>query len=722
MPQVPYQPIPDVSAQATPTPSLRVEASGAAFGTTVASAVEGVGGQLDKVGNELFTRAMAMQDLQNRTQADELYSRFTTEVGLKQGAFDAKQGKDAALGLDPHLKDLSDTRTQYSGYAQNPMVQKLFDSESRGLLARTTLSSASHAGTQNKVWQVKTADATMDANTATVRVDPSNDQAYQDAYDKIPALVATKAGALGMGQEEIAHEIYKQRSVLTGQRIEELSRTDPVRARQMLDDPQTKLEYTDWKRADAQTHTQLVQTGSRVAADKIAQGWDPRMDQAAINRTQGVQEPLLRLVKYVQQQHPELRITVPSMGGTRTPEQQAQLVAQGHSQTLHSSHLDGSGLDLAPVNDKGQIDFNDKQAYDRLDMAMHEASEALGIPLSPEHDKIKGWDPGHYSIPSNLDNAKVPGRPEEPLNSQVDRAVKFARQQFPDDATYADAVEQRVRTQYNMKLQADRDQNFRYSNTIADAIGGYSNTGTPQKLPTTIEELTQDPVVADAWNNAPPTMRNKYTHVLVQNAKQDYTTTEEGFRQFHSISGMAETDPKKFLDTYTPEDIMNLELPRTYRNQLLQVYKAKTKDMTQDPRVTHALQVLGPMLQSANVQRVDKDRYSTFVGTLHDQLQQFQKDNGRAPKDEDITAIGSRLLQEQHIHWWQSSQGTFEIPVPEDEAAKIKADPAWAKQNIVPSDAMIQRVWVAKKYQELYGSAPKASQPNPPGPQVPQSK
>jgi hypothetical protein len=46
------------------------------------------------------------------------------------------------------------------------------------------------------------------------------------------------------------------------------------------------------------------------------------------------------------------------------------------------------------------------------------------------------------------------------------------------------------------------------------------------------------------------------------------------------------------------------------------------------------------------------------------------------------------------------------VPVPAAEAEKIRNDPEWAKQNIVPDDNQIQRVYTRKLYQDLYSKSP----------------
>lgn len=715
MPTVPYNPVPDVAPQAPGVPGLRVQTPIAAFGGTVAQAIESVGGKLDQDGNEIFQRAMALQDLNNRTAADKANTDYTIALGQKHAAFSALEGQNAVKALPQYTQDVQDLREEY-GQGLNPMARKLYDVDSRGQMARTIFNGAGHAGEQNKRWQEATAKSALQANRDGAYNTADDDAGFQAKWNAVPNHVATLAGLGGWDDTQTTHEVFKERSGLLADRIKGLARTNPLRAEQMLNQAmQDKtLEFSDWQGANSIVHHEVVTTGSRVVTDKVNAGWDPRMTQQEIDRTAGVQEPLLRIIKRAQQDNQDIRFTIAPQGGRRTPAEQAALVARGTSHTMNSSHLDGRGIDLVPVGADGKTNFNDKATYQRIEEAVQRASEELGIPLSSEHDKIKSWDPGHFSIPSDLNYHSVPTAIEETLQSRIDRATQYAREVSPNDADFQDAVRQRVTTQFNQDKAIERDQNFRNSTTVGNALLGL---GEGQKVPTTVEELRLNPTVRDAYDNLPPAAKSRVLNTLTRNSKGDFSSNETNFRTYQQLRGEAENDPAAFLQ----EDLVNKELPRAWRGQLLQLQVSKSKNAQQDPRITHAIQVLGPVLQTAHVDRTDKDRYETFIGTLHDQLSQFEKDNKRPPKDDEINTIGARLLQEQHTHFWQNSQGMFEIPVPQDEYEKIKNDPAWLKKNIQPSDQMIQRVWTAKKYQELYGT-PKPAQPSIPTPTVPQSK
>lgn len=647
---------------------------------------------------------MALQDLQNRTEADALFANFTKDIGLKHEAYKSKLQQAAVGGLDPHLEDLEQTRQSYSDQSNNPMVRRLFNSESRNLVARTTISAASHAAQQNKVWQDSTAKAVMQNNRVGAATAPEDEEGFQKKLDAVPTQVAVQAGAGDWGPEQTAHEVFKERSQLWRDRIVGMAKgSNTTAAAAMLADNKDKMEYTDWKQAQSEVQHGITTVGSRVGADNINAGWDPRMKPQEIDRAAGVQEPLIRIIKSVQQNHPELRFTIAPQGGTRTVEEQAELVRKGASKTMHSAHLEGRGIDVVPVGDNGQMNFNDNQAYARLEMAIKEEAEKLGIPLSPEHDQIKSWDPGHYSIPKNMDYNKVPDKLEEPLSNRIDRAERFASTQFPNDpdmqTVFRDALRQRVIGDFNQQKAAKRDDDFRNETTVGNAI----LNGVGDKKPTTPEELRADPAVAQAFDNLGPAARKKALGWLTQNSKDDFTANEERFRQYTKLQGQAETDPAAFLQ----QDIISQELPRQWRQHLLTMQQQKFKSSTMNPAVAHALDVLKPMLIPAQITSQNKDDYSQFVGSLHAAMQDYMEREKKPPKDADILEIGGRLLQQQHSDefWFKSSTDMmYKMPVPDKDKATI-TQIYKEEHGIEPSDEMVRRIYIRGQYQDLYGGS-----------------
>ena len=94
MPAIPYSPVPQVSPQENPTPSVRENTPIGAFGGQVAEAIQGLGAVTEKAGNELFGRAVALQQLNNETEAREADAKYMMAAGDIHAKFNALEGKD----------------------------------------------------------------------------------------------------------------------------------------------------------------------------------------------------------------------------------------------------------------------------------------------------------------------------------------------------------------------------------------------------------------------------------------------------------------------------------------------------------------------------------------------------------------------------------------------------------------------------------------------------
>ena len=108
------------------------------------------------------------------------------------------------------------------------------------------------------------------------------------------------------------------------------------------------------------------------------------------------------------------------------------------------------------------------------------------------------------------------------------------------------------------------------------------------------------------------------------------------------------------------------------------------------------------------------------------QLKTWADEKKKPPSFEETQLIGRRLLQTQtQPGWlWNSKTPTFQVPVPSEEAEKIKQSGEWSKMSITPTPEQIQRIYTRALYQKLYGGTTKAEQgagaPGAPSPPVSQ--
>lgn len=712
VPQSEYRP--DIQgADNVPTPSLDVHAFPDAFGVNIGHAIEGMGGAISKDGDEIWNRAIALQNLKNETEARESTNKAAQEIGQRYATYGATEGSSAVNGQEGFYKDVSDIKQKYRDGLSNDAARKLYDNESATYLRSAIISGAHHSATELRKWTSKTGAAQRDNWNNEVLQEPNNEQLYNQRMADIENNIRNDPNIADYGEEQTQREIGNARSYLAAHRITGMARTDPVRAKEMLDDAIAKHLLKGGQTMETVTtfvNNHLNSQGSRGIGDAISAGWAPYMKQSEIDRSVGVADPLVRVIKQAQRDHPEIQFTIGGQGGKRTQGEQDALFAQGRTApgpivtwTRDSDHLRGTAIDLEPL----------KGSSDQVRTAMQEASDKLGIPLQPS---LGAKDPGHFALPKDYNIASAPKEVPEPLESQVRRAEAWTGEKYADNAQMRDITVSRVRSKFNLAQSEKRDADYTNTNTINGALAGAYGGG---KLPTNEEELRAlDPNVAAAWDNLDETHRKKVYTDMAKIAKGDIGATADGLRQYRRLKGMAEGDDGERAE-FLNNDMINEKMPMAWRKELVNLQGRKMKEASADPAVTKAMQnvnpIFGPVLVNEKDADERKNMASEFRGAMQDQMQEYLQTNKKPMPLDDQKKAAQRLVQERIYDkgtFWDSKAPFFHVPVPDADFKAIAARPEWNSVGITPDDSdqfkrMVQRVYVRELYNRLYGGSAK---------------
>jgi len=126
--------------------------------------------------------------------------------------------------------------------------------------------------------------------------------------------------------------------------------------------------------------------------------WRPfvtfRLSRRSLNKLVGVHPDLVRVV------HRAIDITPIDFSvveGVRTLTKQREYFIKGLSRTMHSRHLTGHAVDLAPWVD-GTILWDDGLHWKELSLAVKAAALAEGVQVEWGYDLWK-WDKPHWQLP-----------------------------------------------------------------------------------------------------------------------------------------------------------------------------------------------------------------------------------------------------------------------------------------------------------------------------------
>lgn len=304
MPRVPYTGTLEVGLKNIPLPS---DAPIAAFGGATAQATQQLGNSLERAGDEIFKQAVAMQQVANQTEASDAAAEYMIQAGKLHADYGALQGREAVDAYPAFAENVRKLQEDMSQKLSNGMAKKMFDSETRGTMARTIYSGAGHSATQLKAWSIGSAQASADLSAKWIEDNPTDDVGHRDRMNDIIAKTDEVSAARGLSESQAELARKTAISKATALRIIGLSRIDITAAGSMLDRDAKLLSEPDRLHVDQVVTTQRrsVESGrialqvydptkplrdnqdaARAAAKKLAPN-DPILEQHAVAAVDG---------------------------------------------------------------------------------------------------------------------------------------------------------------------------------------------------------------------------------------------------------------------------------------------------------------------------------------------------------------------------------------------------------------------------------------------------
>ena len=698
MAQVPYSGSPSVEASYSPTPRDNVNPSTAAFGGMTGAALTELGSSFSKDGDELFARAQAMQDLKNHSDAQKATSDYMEQAGKIHADFSALQGKDAVDAYPGYVDNLKKIRTDIGSGLVSPMAQKMYEAESLSVQGRTIFNGAGVAASQNKQYAIGAATARVQSSRNAALVDPTDEKGFQEHVAATVTNTQAQWQLKGADQETIDNATHKAVSDLWYDRITGLANgSQPFTALKMLTSATKdgKINGEDIGKLTSIVRDATHTVGARNVANEVNSGADlswgakpTSIAQAKLaigtfesgNNYQslGVQTShgqALGRYQVMEEYLPEFlkQSGLPSMTSKEflnSPTAQDKVF-----ESVFGKYM----TDTGSFNDAASKWFSGKTVADAGN-----AKDANGTTV-----------PGYLTATNGIlaKNAS--------LTDKIALGRTLADKFSPNDPLMGDYAEHAISSQHNLTIAAKRDDDYRNRQTVESAlIGGNDQSG---KLPTSPSELkSAGPEVEAAWQKMPDSDKRRYMAVMAQTAKGNVAMTEDRLREYQRLKGLAYSDPGAFLDA----DIVGADLPMNTRKELVNLQQQKLQNADQDPRMGHALEILRPTLDSAQISRkTDTEGYDRFVGGLDQAMKMYQQDNMKPPQEKDIQLMGQRLIQTEALSRGLFGRDTkaplYNVNVPDTIKDKIVTNYK-ADNQIEPTDLEVQKIYQALLYKDLF--------------------
>lgn len=728
MAQVPYSPVPTARPSGEGQPALRVPANiSAAFGENIARAMEGAGRDVSQAGNELFSRAIALQELTNTADARQR----TTDLMLKQGEmvedFKSKQGKNAFEAYPQLQEGLRQTRED--GRPTNPDAARKYDSETQGIMASNIRSGAAYAGEQHKKYLNDTITSKLKANRDAALANPNDEIAFNEKVKESVGLISEQSNIHGWSDDTTKQEIAEERSALWFQRISGKLKSEPDEAKRMLGEA---IKREDIRGGDVPKITDMVNHAlETVGARNISH--EVNRDQAVAGVPGSFINQMKRFEGYRDKPYWDYKQWTSGYGTKAAGPHET--VSRGELNRRFESEVGKAAAVVDKVNPAlspgtraalTSLTYNTGEDWTKgaLGAAIRAGDEDKARELFLQYNRAGG-----KVLPALVDRrqaevgwfGKSKGA-DETLTSKISRGRARAEEQAPNDIEYADATEDRIIVDFNKKKAIARDERYDRRDVVDKAFDPANGP-----VPFTLEEYrAKGPEYEAAYDNGDEHEKARVRRTLKAASRADWFDPEQSDATRRKLVGMSQQEPDKFLDADL-WDRNKYPLNNTDRNAIRSLREKVRGNPEGNPQLTRAdnvmKQVWHDQMDALGIlnSKQDPDAHAHYMGTLLDAINVFQDAHGRQATYKDIKdEIGPQVIQQRIVPEGKRTGyekltaafgGTpqrpgFEPDIPDSWTEQRKKEIEAAGES-PPTDEELRRAWNRQQFTKLWGAKKK---------------
>lgn len=271
MASVPYSPIPQTTASGQGLPGVSSSAPSEAFGGEIARAISGLGKTVEGVGDQIFERALWLQDLNNKAEARQADADFIVRSGQLHTDFNSLEGDQAVKAYPKYVENLKALQSSIKGSLTTRMSQDMFDGQTRTTLARSIFSASNHAAAAQKKYVMQSMEAQRVAIREDAALTPFDDMATERAVRRTEQSISEEGQLRGLPPEAVDNAKRAATSAIYATKIESAAKENPLQAPTMLAEMREKLTLADFKRVENVVNNQRDAYGSaKISTDLIA--------------------------------------------------------------------------------------------------------------------------------------------------------------------------------------------------------------------------------------------------------------------------------------------------------------------------------------------------------------------------------------------------------------------------------------------------------------------
>ena len=697
---VPYTGDDTVSPQERPAQRVWVDAPAAAFGTGIAQATEGLGTTMEGAGKELFDRAIAMQQLNQETDAQAKGTSAMQEMGQLHAEFTQKEGANAGPdALNKLNTDLDAVRQKYRNQLNSPYAQKLYDTDTYSIMGRTAFNAAGHSGEQLKVYATGVNNDRVKAAADEAQTNPADERAFQSALADAEHAARENGALHGRAPQQIEDDVKDAKSGIISNRILGMARNQPQAAQKMMDDALAdgSLRGDNINKVASAVQKSLYTVGAKQTADAVRDGTSWEMgnkiipiDRAADAIAMGIESGGNYSAKSRPGPNGEQALGKYQVMSTNLP----GWLAEAGMKPMTPDEF------LADHDAQDQLFQSKFGSYMKTYGSFNDAAAKwfTGRSLG----ELKGANPTDRDNPSMDTNrylTAVNKRLAATANTGETVAVgrKIAATTAPSDPLYGDAVENHIITQRaqeaTVKRQDTQDDLLSIEKVASDAILGGK--------PLTIDALRMNPDTAAAIDRLDPPGLIKLQNTIKEIAAQDNTETDARQGNLLRLKGLATTDSAAFLDT----QLLGTDLTADGRKELMQIKEQVKKGAYEKPELQ--LVMSNPDVQiamsAAGISKDNKpDGYNHYKGLVQNIIESYQK-AGQTLSTKDMVKIGTDVIYQTDPtdkggHWFTNPSRIVDTSIPPSKVDGLR-DQFFKAKGRYPQPEEMNRMWEIHLYE-----------------------
>lgn len=254
---------------------------GALAGSTgaVAHALDNLGSQLDKTGNQLWERAQGLQELQNQNDLSKRELEFDKYVATKKSQFENNKGEAATEATyKAYIKDLEKQQLKL-GEGLPPRTWAQWNKSTGNQIGQAGIHAAKHVATEIRGVTIATSEAKVNQKKDELakNEDLNRNQGLIDDIDH--EIRSTQAPAKGWSKEQTDEAIRKQVGEGYIGQLQTLSKSDPWQAMKILEHPENRGLWDDKQYIATKAHiiNEMTRLGARNIGNDI-QSKEPDAD------------------------------------------------------------------------------------------------------------------------------------------------------------------------------------------------------------------------------------------------------------------------------------------------------------------------------------------------------------------------------------------------------------------------------------------------------------